>query len=125
MKRTSGMLLISGALAIGATCPSAAAQLNTMEEVGTAIQACWTPPVDAGNSIVTLSFSFKRDGTLLGPPRPTAAKVAGDDKARKSFIDAAMTAVKNCTPLSLSPQLAQGIAGNVFTLQFVSPKIGQ
>ncbi|MBZ9967384.1 hypothetical protein LB561_07145 [Mesorhizobium sp. B292B1B] len=122
MKKMAGMLLIAGAVVMVATSPSAAAQLNTMDEVGTAIQACWTPPADAGNSIVTLSFSFKRDGTLLGPPRPTAAKVAGDDKARKSFIDAATAAVKNCTPLSLSPQLAQGIAGNVFTLQFVSPK---
>jgi hypothetical protein len=122
MKKMAGMLLIAGAVVMVATSPSAAAQLNTMDEVGTAIQACWTPPADAGNSIVTLSFSFKRDGTLLGPPRPTAAKVAGDDKARKSFIDAATAAVKNCTPLNLSPQLAQGIAGNVFTLQFVSPK---
>ncbi|MBZ9857583.1 hypothetical protein LB566_27760 [Mesorhizobium sp. CA13] len=122
MKNMAGMLLIAGAVVMVATSPSAAAQLNTMDEVGTAIQACWTPPADAGNSIVTLSFSFKRDGTLLGPPRPTAAKVAGDDKARKSFIDAATAAVKNCTPLNLSPQLAQGIAGNVFTLQFVSPK---
>ena len=122
MKKMAGMLLIAGAVVMGATSPSAAAQLNTMDEVGTAIQACWTPPADAGNSTVTLSFSFKRDGTLLGPPRPTAAKVAGDDKARKSFIDAATAAVKNCTPLNLSQQLAQGIAGNVFTLQFVSPK---
>ncbi|TIT60943.1 MAG: hypothetical protein E5W63_12830, partial [Mesorhizobium sp.] len=77
---------------------------------------------DAGNSTVTLSFSFKRDGTLIGPPRPTAAKVAGDEKARKSFIDTAVAAVKNCTPLNFSPDLAQGIGGNVFTLQFVSPK---
>ena len=65
---------------------------------------------------------FDRNGSLIGPPRPTAAKVAGDDKARKAYIDAAIAAVKNCTPLSLSPALAQGIGGNVFTLQLVSPK---
>lgn len=88
----------------------------------TAIQACWTPPADAGNSTVTLSFSFKRDGSLIGPPRPTAAKVAGDDKARKAFIEAAIAAVKSCTPLTFSPALAKGIGGNVFTLQLVSPK---
>ncbi|MER9327969.1 hypothetical protein [Mesorhizobium sp. M0488] len=115
-------LAIAGMMSAGVIHPLVAAPLNTMDEVGAAIQACWTPPADAGNSSVTLSFSFKRDGTLLGPPRPTAAKVAGDDKARKSFIDAASAAVKNCTPLTLSPTLAQGIAGNVFTLQFVSPK---
>ncbi|KAA3447159.1 hypothetical protein C7I87_28325 [Mesorhizobium sp. SARCC-RB16n] len=115
-------LMIAGVISAGFVFPSNAATLNTMDDVGAAIQSCWTPPADAGNSIVTLSFSFKRDGTLIGPPRPTAVKVAGDDKARKSFVDAAIAAVKNCTPLSLSPELSQGIAGNVFTLQFASPK---
>ncbi|TPM37725.1 hypothetical protein [Mesorhizobium sp. B2-3-4] len=115
-------LVIAGALSAGIACQSSAATLNTMGDVGDAIQACWTPPADAGNSTVTLSFSFKRDGSLIGPPRATAAKVAGDDKARKAFIDAAVAAVKACTPLSFSPALAQGIGGNVFTLQLVSPK---
>ncbi|BCH07148.1 hypothetical protein MesoLj131c_14060 [Mesorhizobium sp. 131-3-5] len=116
------MLTVAGGMLAGTLLPSEAAVLNTMDDVGDAIQACWTPPADAGNSTVTLSFSFKRDGSLIGPPRPTAAKVAGDDKARKAFIDAAIAAVKNCTPRSLSPALAQGIGGNVFTLQLVSPK---
>ncbi|GLQ78487.1 hypothetical protein GCM10007881_20030 [Mesorhizobium huakuii] len=120
MKYVAAMLTIAGGVLVEA--PSHAAVLNTMDDVGSAIQACWTPPADAGNSTVTLSFSFKRDGSLIGPPRPTAAKVAGDDKARKAFIDAAIAAVKNCTPLSFSPALAQGIGGNVFTLQLVSPK---
>ncbi|RWE45482.1 hypothetical protein [Mesorhizobium sp.] len=115
-------LVIAGVMSAGIVCPSSAATLNSMDDVGAAIQSCWTPPADAGNWTVTLSFSFKRDGTLIGPPRPTAAKVAGDEKARKSFIDAAVAAVKNCTPLNFSPDLAQGIGGNVFTLQLVSPK---
>ena len=115
-------LVIAGAISAGVVYPSYTATLNTMDDVGVAIQACWTPPADAGNSTVTLSFSFKRDGSLIGPPRPTAVKVAGDDKARKAFIEAAIAAVKNCTPLTLSPSLAKGIGGNVFTMQLVSPK---
>ncbi|TGT27815.1 hypothetical protein EN812_34330, partial [Mesorhizobium sp. M4B.F.Ca.ET.169.01.1.1] len=99
-----------------------AASLNTMNEVGTALQACWTPPADSGTASVTLSFSFKRDGTLIGPPKPTAIKVSGDDKARQAYVDAATAALRNCLPLSFSPALAKGIAGNVFTLQFNSPK---
>ncbi|WP_137930787.1 hypothetical protein [Mesorhizobium comanense] len=114
--------VIAGSMWAATVFPSSAAPLKSMDDVGTAIQACWTPPDDAGTSTVTLSFSFKRDGTLIGPPRVTAAKVAGDEKARKSFIDAAIAAVKNCTPLDFSPTLSQGIGGNVFTLQFISPK---
>lgn len=71
------------------------------------------------NSSVTLSFSSRRDGTLVGPPKPTAIKVNGDAKA---YFDAATSALLHRLALSLSPALAQGIAGNVFTLQFNSHK---
>ncbi|AZO32682.1 MULTISPECIES: hypothetical protein [unclassified Mesorhizobium] len=112
---------IAGAL-LALPLPANATPLNTMNEVGVALQACWTPPANSGNSSVTLSFSFKRDGTLIGPPKPTAIKVSGDDKARQAFVDAATAALRNCLPLSFSPALAQGIPGKVFTLQFNSPK---
>jgi hypothetical protein len=121
MKTTAGMLAIAGVLA-GATCQSNAAPLNSMDDVGAAIRASWTPPANAGNSTVTLSFTFRRNGTLIGSPKPTAINVAGDDKARQSFVDAAIAAVEHCLPLSFSPALAQGIPGTVFTLQFNSPK---
>lgn len=116
---------ISGIALAGALLmpfPSMAASLNSMNEVGAAVLACWTPPANSANSSVTLSFSFKRDGTLIGPPRTTAIHVNGDDKARKAYVDAATKALQSCLPISFSPSLAQGIAGNVFTLEFNSPK---
>ncbi|QND68296.1 hypothetical protein HB777_32980 [Mesorhizobium loti] len=122
MKSVARRVAIVGVMLASAVHPSNAAELNTMNDVGDAIQACWTPPADAGTASVTLSFSFKRDGTLIGPPRPTAIKVDGDAKAKKSFVDAATAALQNCLPLTFSAKLAQGIAGNVFTLQFASPK---
>jgi len=102
--------------------PAGAATLNTMNEVGAALQTCWTPPANSDKSSVTLSFSFKRDGTLIGPPKATAIHVTGDDKARKAYVDAATKALNDCLPVSFSPSLAQGVAGTVFTLQFNSPK---
>ena len=120
MKSTAAMVAI--AILVGATCRSNAATLNTMPEVGAALQACWTPPANAGNSTVTLSFSFRRNGTLIGRPKPTAIHVAADEKARQAFVEAAIAAVEHCLPLSFSPALAQGIPGNLFTLQFNSPK---
>ncbi|RVA75666.1 hypothetical protein [Mesorhizobium sp. M7A.F.Ca.CA.001.11.2.1] len=122
MKSVARRIAVAGVMLAGAVHASSAAELNKMDDVGAAIQACWTPPAGAGTASVTLSFSFKRDGTLIGPPRPTAIKVEGDAKAKKSFVDAATTALQNCLPLTFSAKLAQGIAGNVFTLQFASPK---
>lgn len=97
-----------------------AAPLNTMDEVGAAIRACWKPPANSKNSFVTLSFSFRRDGTLIGPPRPSEISVSGDAEAKKQFVDAAIAAVQSCIPLEFSPALAAGIGGQVFTLQFAS-----
>lgn len=100
--------------------PAHAATLNSMNEVGAALQACWSPPDSIKKAKVTLSFSFKRDGTLIGPPRPTAIEVDGDAKTRKAFVDAAVKALQQCVPLSFSPKLAQGISGTVYTQQFTS-----
>ncbi|MER8463851.1 hypothetical protein [Mesorhizobium sp. M1396] len=122
MKSVARRVAVAGVMLASAVYPSNAAELNTMNDVGAAIQACWTPPADAGTASVTLSFSFRRDGTLIGAPRPTAIKVDGDANAKKSFVEAATTALRKCLPLTFSPKLAQGIAGNVFTLQFASPK---
>lgn len=119
---TARFLVMAGALSVVPFPSAATAPLNGMNEVGAALLACWTPPANSDNSSVTLSFSFKRDGTLIGPPKTTAIHVVGDDKARKAYVDAAIKALNDCLPLSLSPALAQGIAGNVFTLQFSSPK---
>ncbi|WP_352759415.1 hypothetical protein [Mesorhizobium sp. M0217] len=106
MKGVARVFAIAGVVLVGGY-PCNAAPLDTMAEVVDAIQACWTPPAGAGNASVTLSFSFKRDGTLIGPPRPTAIKVDGDADTRKSFVDAATTALQKCLPLSFSPTLAQ------------------
>lgn len=100
--------------------PAGAATLNSMNEVGAALQACWSPPDGVKKARVTLSFSFRRDGTLIGPPRPTAIEVDGDAKARKEFVDAAVKALQQCVPLDFSAKLAQGIAGTVYTQQFTS-----
>ena len=94
--------------------------LVTMDQVGKAIMACWQPPAGATKSSVTLSFSFNRDGALIGPPRSTAIDVAGDGDDRKQFVEAAVSAVESCTPVQLSPDLAQGIGGQVFTMEFTT-----
>jgi hypothetical protein len=122
MKHISGKLLVAGTIMMAATFTSTGATLNTMDEVGAAIQQCWKPPADPKDASVTLSFSFRRDGTLIGPPKPTNIKVAGDDKVRKAFIDAAISAVQSCAPLTFSPELADGIGGQVFTVPFASDR---
>ncbi|MDW6024043.1 hypothetical protein SAZ10_20050 [Mesorhizobium sp. BAC0120] len=122
MRRLPQVLAVSGTLLFVATSFSAAAPLNSMNEVGKALLACWNPPANSKGSSVTLIFSLKRDGTLIGPPRPTNISVAGDEQAKKHFLDEAVAALQHCTPLQFSPSIAQGIGGQVFAIQFASPK---
>lgn len=111
---------IAAAFQLASAAPAMAEQLASMNDVGAALQACWTPPAGVENASVTLSFSFKRDGSLIGPPKATAINFDGDDQARKAFVDAAVAAVQGCVPLDFSPAIADGIAGGVYTMQFTS-----
>jgi len=122
MTQLLNRLSLALAMTLSTTPSVMAGPLTTMDDVGKALHACWTAPEGSRKSTVTLRFSFKRDGSLIGPPRTAAIDFPGNDAAaRKSFIDAAISAVRDCTPLTLSPELAQGIGGQVFTMQFVSP----
>ncbi|PJR16834.1 hypothetical protein [Sinorhizobium meliloti] len=94
--------------------------LYTVADLGAALGRCWTPPQGFTDSFVTLRFGFRGDGTLMGPPQPTAIKVNGDEKQRQAFVTAATEALQNCVPLEFSKSLSDEIAGNVFTLQFKS-----
>ena len=97
---------------------STADPLASADDIGHALLACWTPPAGSEGSFVTLAFSFRRDGTLIGRPRPTVVSVVGDEEARQQFVDAAIAAVEGCAPLEFSPAFAAGVGGKVFTLPF-------
>jgi hypothetical protein len=94
--------------------------LQTVGEVSDALGKCWTPPAGIKDSFVTLKFAFRANGTLMGPPQPTAVRVTGDEAQRQAFVAAASAALESCMPLEFSQALADEIAGTVFTLRFNS-----
>jgi hypothetical protein len=94
--------------------------LTTMDQVGQQVLSCWAPPAGMTKSAVRMSFSFKQDGTLIGPPEPTFIDVNGDEAVRDAFIAAAADAIERCTPVEFSADLAAGIGGQVFTLEFAT-----
>jgi hypothetical protein len=120
MKSPKRFLVLLAALVLLPLPAFAVVPLSTMNQVGKAVLACWKPPAGIKNSSVTLSFSFKKDGTLIGPPQSTSIDVQGDDNIRRQFIAAAMDAVEQCTPVQFAPDLAQGIAGQVFSMEFAT-----
>jgi hypothetical protein len=120
MKHEAAISLFASAVLAGATGHALSAELNSVKDIGPAIASCWHPPAGSKNSSVTLRVGFKRDGSLLGEPRASAVQVSGDDTAQKAYVDAATKALKDCTPLSFSPDMAKGMAGQIFALSFHS-----
>jgi hypothetical protein len=122
MRRFAGLLVICGEL-LAVQMPAAVANpLGDTDEVAAAILACWKPPAGFEGSSVTMTFSFRRDGSVFGHPRPRQIDVVGDERARARFIYAAIDAIERCAPLDFTPKYAEGIGGKVFTMRFTSPR---
>lgn len=115
-----GRCAMAGVLLLSQSCPLLAEPLRSLGEVSDALGKCWTPPAGIKDSFVTLKFAFRANGTLIGPPQPTAIRVTGDDAQRKAFVAAASAALEECMPLEFSQEVADEIAGVVFTLRFNS-----
>jgi hypothetical protein len=122
MRRFAGLPMISGALLAIQMTAAVADPLGNTHEVAAAILACWKPPAGLEGSAITMTFSFRRDGSIFGHPRPRQIDVVGDEKARQRFIYAAIDAVERCTPLDFTPKFAEGIGGKVFSMRFASPR---
>jgi hypothetical protein len=122
MRRFAGLLAISGMLLGFLAVAAAAGPLRNTDEVAAALQACWKPLAGSEDSFVTMKFSFRRDGSLIGRPLPAIINVVGDEKARQRFIDAAIRAIERCTPLDFAPAFAEGVGGHVFMMRFAAPR---
>jgi hypothetical protein len=99
-----------------------ATRLTTLREVSPALAACWRVPeglskIERGE--VTLRFSLRRDGTVQGTPRVTFANLSVDGAARQVLTDAALDAIRRCTPLNLDPGLGAAVAGRPFAIRFI------
>ena len=106
---------------LGLSQPLPAEPLTSMNEVSVALRRCWSKTAFAQHDAsVTLRFSFKRDGTLLGQPQPSAIVFRGSPDQRLAFVNAAIKAVNVCVPLDFSPKIADGVPGRVFSMEFRS-----
>lgn len=117
----SGELGISGSLS-PATVPGGSTQeIDTLAELGPALRRCWSPPPLDGRTagaLATVRFSLRRDGTLFGQPRVTWGTRRTDPALQARFTQSVVDAVRDCTPVRLSPRLGASIAGRPFSIRF-------
>ena len=103
------------------TKPAQDGDVDSVAQVGPALQRCWLPPPLTGTDtgvMATVRFSLRRDGTLFGQPRLTWRTQPKDPKLRDAFGESVVRAVRRCTPMRLSPGFGASIAGRPFTIRF-------
>lgn len=112
---------------LGAVVPAAAQSanslpLNTIRDVGAALEACWRPPPieDAFPGMqVTLVFSFNRNGAVMGEPRFTYSLHEAPTRVKAAYQRAAVDTLNRCTPLRFTSELGGAIAGHPFAVRFI------
>jgi hypothetical protein len=96
--------------------------LNTIQEVFTALRACWLPPpMDQSRkgTEITVVFSFNRSGEILGEPRFTYITRGISTDMRAAYQRAVAAALKRCNPLAFTAKLGGALAGRPFAIRFI------
>jgi hypothetical protein len=113
------------ALATGAAAQTPPAPLNTLNDLGAALRACWVPPpIDQSRPgmQITVQMSFRRNGELFGKPRVTFESVGATDDERLAYRTAVAEMLKRCSPLPFSDGLGGAVAGRPFTMRFIDDR---
>jgi hypothetical protein len=120
----------AAALAIAVVASSAAAQkpqapLNTLKDIGAALQACWVPPPleqSRPGMQITVQMTFKRNGDLFGQPRITFESAGASDDERLAYRIAVAQMLQRCAPLPFTEALGNAVAGRPFTMRFIDDR---
>jgi hypothetical protein len=96
--------------------------LDNIGDLFAALRSCWTPPpADAAKEgmQMTVRFSFKRSGELIGPPRMTFATVGAPADVRTAYLKAINDSIDACVPLKFTGALGGAVAGRPIAIRYV------
>jgi hypothetical protein len=100
-------------------------QLNTIRDLFAALRACWTPPAPENahrDMQMSMRFSLKRDGTLIGAPRVSYASRGVSQKTRDLYRDAIAQSLQGCTPFPFTKGFAGAIAGRPIVIRIIDDR---
>lgn len=114
--RRSGFALAALALA-AAVSPAQAAPANSLRELFQNLGHCLGAAVGAPGEEITLRFSLRRDGALIGKPHITYKRLPSDAEAQRRFVDSVAAAFDRCLPAPVTDALGGAIAGRPLSLR--------
>ncbi len=92
------------------------APANTLRELFHALGQCLSAEGGAPGSEITLVFSLRRDGALIGKPRIAYSKLPKDAAAKRRFVDGVAASFDRCIPVKITDALGGAIAGRPLSM---------
>lgn len=113
--RWIGGVLMSLALVTGGAAEAEEKLVGTIPELSALVKrTCRDQRLEGLGVVVTVRFSLRADGSLMGPPAVISVIAPRGYRAEpellKQEVDAAM---RSCTPLPLSADLGRALAGRL------------
>jgi hypothetical protein len=96
--------------------------LDTLSDLFAELRACWSPPSadDAHEGMqMSVRFSFKRSGEMIGPPRMTFATSGVAADTRTTYLNAINASLDACLPLKFTGGLGGALAGRPIMIRYV------
>jgi hypothetical protein len=96
--------------------------LNTIGDLFAALRSCWTPPpADSAREGMQMSvrFSFKRSGEMIGAPRMTYFTEGASADTRATYLKAINASLDACLPLKFTGDLGGALAGRPIAIRYV------
>jgi hypothetical protein len=121
----AGVALVLVACATNAAAQAPQGQINTLNELGAALRACWIPPsLDRSRAGMQLmvQMSFRRNGELFGKPKITFESSGASDDERLAYRIAVADMLKRCASLPFTDALGNAVAGRPFTMRLVDDR---
>jgi hypothetical protein len=96
--------------------------LDSIGDLFAALRSCWSPPPeDAAREGMQMSirFSFKRSGEMIGSPRVTFATAGVPAHTRTTYLRAINASLDGCLPLKFTNGLGGALAGRPIAIRYV------
>jgi hypothetical protein len=119
------LLTISSRTAEEPKAPSPDKTIDSLEGLFAALRACWGPPTpeQAREGMqMSVRFSFRRTGDLMGPPFTTYTTPGTATEVRKLYREAIDATLERCQGLNFSKSFGRAVAGRPISVRFVDDR---
>ena len=96
--------------------------LDSIGDLFAALRSCWSPPEASSareGMQMSVRFSFKRTGEIIGTPRLTFATAGIPADTRATYLKAINASLAACAPLKFTGNLGGAIAGRPIAIRYI------